>query len=249
MKEKIIIIGSGNISWHLNKEFAQYDMPAINIPARRFLEGDINQYKEELGKGSIIIIAVIDSGISSIANKLYQENLLQNNAIITHTSGSTSIDVLKNNKYDYGVFYPLQTFTKGIDVDFKTIPICIEGNKNDVEERLKNLASIISSKLYRLSSLQRKKLHIAAVFSCNFVNHLLGIAKQELEKEDIGFDLLFPLIDQTIEKAKANSPFEVQTGPAIRNDEAIMNWHIEDLEEEEKELYKVLSRSIINKHR
>ena len=156
--------------------------------------------------------------------------------------------ILINNAKNYGVFYPLQTISKAIEVDFSNIPLCIEGNNEKTFSLLSNLANKLSKKVYKISSDQRKEIHIAAVFANNFTNHLFGIAKQELGKKDIPFEILFPLIDQTIAKIKTNNPFEVQTGPAKRNDIPVMEKHKLRLGEDEREIYKLLSEKIIKKN-
>ncbi len=242
----ILIIGSGNISWHLEKGFKAKGINVNVLNARDFLNNEIS-YKELFLNSDLVIIAVIDSVISILANRIFQKGLISDNQILVHTSGSIGMEVLENNKTKYGVFYPLQTFTKGKEVDFSIIPFCIEANNPICLENLKRIASLLSNNIYEINSIQRKKIHISAVFACNFVNHLLGIAKSELDKESIPFEILFPLIDETISKAKISNPFSVQTGPAKRKDIKTMESHLMDLEEIEKEIYKLISQNIINK--
>ena len=117
----------------------------------------------------------------------------------------------------------------------------------ETRQSLNTLASKLTPMVYDIDSEQRKQLHIAAVFACNFTNHLLGIAKGELDKMNIPFEILFPLIDQTIEKAKLNNPFDVQTGPAIRNDDKVMEIHKTSLDDDQREIYELISEKIKKK--
>lgn len=245
----ILIIGSGNISWHLEKNFKKKNIIVSVIGARKFLESNSDKYKQEFKNKDLIIIAVIDSEISNISRIIYDEKLLGENKILVHTSGSMGIEIIKNKGENYGVFYPLQTFTKNKEIDFTKVPICIEANNLKTLNELNKIGKLLSDNIYEIDSSQRKQIHISAVFACNFVNHLIGISKQELNKKNIPFEILFPLIDETISKAKESNPFKSQTGPAIRGDIKTMESHIQDLENDERDIYKLLSQKIINKNK
>jgi predicted short-subunit dehydrogenase-like oxidoreductase (DUF2520 family) len=141
----------------------------------------------------------------------------------------------------------LQTFSKNRNLDFSKIPICLEANNEEIYIFLEKIAEKLSDNVSRINSAQRKILHIAAVFACNFVNHLLAISKNILDKEQLSFDLLKPLIQETITKAlEAKHPKEVQTGPAVRGDNLVLQKHIAYLAEnlQMQKLYKLLSESI-----
>jgi predicted short-subunit dehydrogenase-like oxidoreductase (DUF2520 family) len=188
------------------------------------------------------IIAVKDDVIDEVAKKIKL-----NNKLVVHTSGSTALHVLKNTSNHYGVFYPLQTFSKNKKVDFKTVPICLEANGNTTLKVLQQLAKTISTDIYNTDFNQRKALHLAAVFACNFTNHLYSISSQLLKKYQLPFDILKPLIQETATKIENNSPAEVQTGPAIRGDKKIMEMQLKMLSTEKEflQVYKLLSKSII----
>ena len=161
-----------------------------------------------------------------------------------HTSGGVALEKISNHNRR-GVFYPLQTFTKGKAVDFKTIPICIETEFSADLKILKKIAKSISDKMYIINSEQRKALHVAAVFVNNFTNHLYQIGNQICEENNIPFEVLHPLIQETAEKIKELSPSEAQTGPALRNDTKTIEKHIDFLENPEyKKLYQLLTQSI-----
>jgi predicted short-subunit dehydrogenase-like oxidoreductase (DUF2520 family) len=146
----------------------------------------------------------------------------------------------------HGVFYPLQTFTKTKPVDLSEVYFGIEASGKDVYEQLFQLAFTLSEKVQSMSSAQRKVIHIAAVFACNFTNHLFSISKQILEKEQLNFELLKPLVNETVEKAFLLGPDQAQTGPAIRGDEKIIQQHLQYLTDipDLQNLYRLLSENI-----
>ena len=148
------------------------------------------------------------------------------NIPIIHTSGVLEMDILKDHAL-YGVFYPLQSFNKKIFTNFRDVPICIESNNKKLEDSLYSIADKISSSVHRINSDQRSKIHLSAVFACNFTNHMMTISKKLLEENNIEFELLHPLISHTFYKAIKYSPEESQTGPAIRNDQKTIDKHLQ----------------------
>ena len=239
MKTKINIIGRGNVATHLYKAFTQYI--SVNSINPHTLENiDCN--------ADFTIISVSDDAIKSVLNHLPQLK-----GIVAHTSGSTGIDIFKDSHIlKYGVFYPLQTFSKDKDLNYSKIPFFIEASDKETERELLNLASLVSNNVRIANSKQRKKLHIASVFSCNFVNHLWALSDRYLRQNDLSFSDLIPLIEETLEKTSFISPEEAQTGPAVREDMNIIASHIEDLDDNPtlQNIYKQLSDSIIElKHK
>jgi len=146
----------------------------------------------------------------------------------------------------YGVFYPLQTFSKDRTVSFDHIPVFIEANNPEDEQLLKQIGNQLSDTVIPLNSEKRKYLHLAAVFACNFTNHLYAQASDILEKQEIPREMLFPLIQETVDKIKQMHPRDAQTGPAVRYDQNIMQNHLNLLKEDmqKEEIYKLLSQSI-----
>ena len=173
----------------------------------------------------------------------------QYNKLIVHTSGATDLFNLLAFTDNAGVFYPLQTFSKAKEVDFWSVPLCIEGANEIITQTLKELAQTISNNVYIIDSLHRKTLHLAAVFACNFPNYLYGVAQDLLEGQNIDFALLRPLILETAQKVQNNLPPDVQTGPAIRRDQKTMLGHLQMLKDEPEleQLYRLLSQGIIKK--
>ncbi|OGS74999.1 MAG: hypothetical protein A3G95_05235, partial [Flavobacteria bacterium RIFCSPLOWO2_12_FULL_31_7] len=192
-------------------------------------------------EADIYIICVTDNAISDVSNQLPFENRL-----VVHTSGSTDFDVL-DAKNKRGVFYPLQTFSKNKTVDFSEIPICLETENASDYLIVEKLAKSISNSVYKIDGKQRKAIHVSAVFACNFVNHLYEIGNEICVENNIPFEILQPLIEETAQKIKTLSPKDAQTGPAVRNDSKTIEKHIDFLtDENQKEIYKILTKSIQN---
>ena len=170
-----------------------------------------------------------------------------------HTAGSIPMDIWKGHVERYGVFYPLQTFSKSRLVDFHEIPVFVEGSSVFVEGSsdeevhfLKQIASALSRKVLEANSEQRRNLHLAAVFTCNFTNHMYALAEHLLQKHGLPFDAMLPLIDETARKVHELSPRLAQTGPAVRYDMGVIGKHLDMLadEPEMQQLYRLLSDDI-----
>lgn len=246
---KISIIGSGNVAHHLLKAFAKSgDVEVVQVVARtkKDLDSVVEPSKlvanfAEMIPVDLVIIAVLDTAIADVSDQIPFENKL-----VTHTSGSMEMTVL-NAKNRRGVFYPLQTFSKVKPVDFNQIPIALEAENQDDYALLETVAHSISSHVYQINSEQRKALHVAAVFVCNFVNHLYKIGNDICDENNLPFDLLKPLILETADKIVCLSPTDAQTGPAKREDTVTINEHLKFLKNTtQKDIYKLLTQSIID---
>ena len=243
---KVMLIGSGNVATHLFQAFSKatevevvqvYSRTISNDFPKSIQTSDFTQILE----ADVYIISVSDNAIAEVSNQLLFENRL-----VVHTSGSTDFEVL-NPKNKRGVFYPLQTFSKNKTVDFSEIPICLETENTLDFEMLEKLAKSISKSVNKIDGKQRKALHVSAVFVCNFVNHLYEIGNEICAENNIPFEILQPLIGETAQKIKTLSPKEAQTGPAVRHDSKTIEKHIDFLtDESRKELYKILTKSIQN---
>ncbi len=245
---KISIIGYGNVAQHLIDAFEKNSKVIIeqvfsrneNTVAQSNSSVKITSKWHELRPADVFIIAVSDDVIAEVSAKFPLQNQL-----VVHTSGSVDLEEL-NVKNRRGVFYPLQTFTKGKKVDFKQIPICIETEFETDMEIIKKLAILISDKTYLINSQQRKALHVAAVFVNNFVNHLYQIGNEICQENQIPFSILEPLIRETASKIETLSPQNAQTGPAKRNDIKTIHSHLDFLKSNEihQDIYKILTQSI-----
>ena len=245
----ITIIGSGNVAQHLIKAISTCaELNLVQIYARnsetisRLIPNEkVISKVEELTDADLYIIAVSDNAIAEVSAKLQFQNKL-----VAHTSGSCSIDELNSNNRK-AVFYPLQTFSKTKELNFREVPICLEAQNEKDYQLLEKVAQLLSDKIYKISSIQRKSLHVSAVFVSNFANHLYQIGNEICEENNVDFEILKPLIQETAHKILSLSPNEAQTGPAKRNDTQTITSHLQFLtNENQKEIYKILTKSIID---
>lgn len=198
---------------------------------------------QSIPPSSLILISVSDDAIPLVCDQLSKEV----EAVVLHTSGSTPMSVLEKFRH-HGVFYPLQTFSFERSIDISSIPIFTESNG----EMTTNIISALIQDLgitshHSISSHQRQLLHIAAVFGCNFVNHLYALAYSCLEEIDVPFSTLVPLLQETLEKALIAPPQTIQTGPAMRNDQTTIERHLQCLQQSLphlEEIYQTISESI-----
>ncbi len=247
---KVVIIGAGNVANHLYQSFSVVKQLDVIQVFNRHPE-HLNFVKDpekktsdlaELKEADLYLIAIKDEAISKIA-----EDLPDLNGIVAHTSGSESVNVLSKFK-NYGVFYPLQTFSKDKTVDFGEIPICLEANNSGNLDLLKKTASLVSKKNFEVSSDQRRALHLAAVFVNNFSNHMFSLAADYCKENDLPFEILQPLIKETVSKIETLPPYSAQTGPALRNDQKTISKHLEMLDDDRKKVYTILTESIQKLH-
>lgn len=247
---KVCIIGSGNVATHLTKSLWEAGHIITQVYSRTLanavkLAEDVDsvatdQIDQINHFADIYIIAVKDEAIAGVAELL--DLPLK---IVVHTSGTVPMDVLKRSAERYGVFYPLQSFSKQKKISFVDIPLFLEANNEETMNELKSLASI-SDKVYESDYEMRRKVHLAAVLVNNFTNHLYQLADEFLQKNNIPFDILKPLIEETTRKIGEYAPSAVQTGPAKRGDESTIQAHLDLLKNDPQlsEIYKALTKSI-----
>ena len=249
----IVLIGAGNVATRLGialkkhhnitQVFSRHLTNASSL-AKRLNATATDNIKDITTDADIYFLSVSDDAIAPIVT-----DLPNTKGVVAHTAGSVSINAL--DKFNsYGIFYPFQTFSKNRDISFNNIPILIEGNSRNTTVQLLKLASSLSTSVHEVNSEQRLLLHIAAVFACNFTNHLYHISKNISDKAELPFDILQPLIEETVSKAFKVSPENAQTGPASRDDRQTMDKHIEILNksfDDKKlvELYKNISNQIL----
>ncbi len=249
--EDIVIIGSGNVAEALALALTKAGRPPVQIFARNRDEGTritskcqckFTDKAANLKQADLYIIAVSDKAISGVSGSLNFGD-----AVVAHTSGSTPLNALSPSIRNRAVLYPLQTFTKGHTVDFGTIPIMVEGATPKALAAVTAVAELLSGNVTEVASKQRAVVHVAAVFACNFTNHMYAVGELLAKEAGMDFDILKPLIKETAGKAlAADSPLATQTGPAIRNDFQTKSLHCELLAEKPdlKNLYISISKSI-----
>ncbi|MGC6470168.1 MAG: Rossmann-like and DUF2520 domain-containing protein [Flavobacteriales bacterium] len=243
----ITLIGAGNLATHIGLSLSKAGHSIIQVYSRTShsasqlanrLSCPFTTELDEIIESDLAIIAVNDDAIEVVEKHIHFTKV--------HTSGSTKMNIL--NGEHIGVLYPLQSFTKQNQVDFKTIPICIEANSQLLMALLKEIASSISNKIIMMNSDQRTHLHLSAVLACNFSNLMYQLSDEICRKHNLSFELLYPLIEKTANKISSVTPKDAQTGPAKRQDYKIINQHLEMLknsnQSEIAEIYKQLSESI-----
>ncbi len=244
---KIVIIGTGNVARHLFDAFQQHSSVAVvqvlgrNTTALRYFKAAPESGTElaKIAQADIYIIAVSDDAIYAVC-----EELKLSDKLVVHCSGSLEMTALPTS-IRRGVFYPVQTFSRGRKVDFREVPICIEAeNKRDLAV-LKALATILSSHVYEVNSQQRSQVHLAAVFVNNFTNYLYGVGAEICRENGLPFEILQPLIQETAAKIQEVPPIAAQTGPARRGDKGTITKHLGLLQQKNHgEIYSLLSRAI-----
>lgn len=261
----ISIVGTGNLASHLAQNFEREGIriaeiygrdksKAISLAAKLYDCEVLDELNFAESVADIIFLCVSDDSIIDVVSKI----VIPENTIVVHSSGAKSRDILDKGFTDYhymdancGVFYPLMTFSKGVAIDFKKIPLCIEANNKASEQVLVDLAKVLSEEIYLINSKERLALHVAAVFSCNFVNHMWAVSKEILEEVELDFSMLKPLLKETFKKAiESEHPAKVQTGPALRNDDGTIKAHLDFLSDDEDlfKVYKTISSSIKDWH-
>jgi len=251
--KRISIIGSGNVATSISKAIVNKGFTLVQVCSRKienaqFLVAQLPSEKniEAIADFSNLnenvdcyIVCVNDDAIATVLNAFPFKDKL-----IMHTSGSVGLGVFKGFNL-CGVFYPLQTFSKENPIDFDEVPLCIEGSSKEVVEMLVQFGKQLSNKVVELNSQQREVLHLAAVFACNFSNYMYDVAHELTTKNKVDFSILLPLINETANKIKKQTPKEAQTGPAKRNDQKIIAKHLTMLENNpNKELYQLITKLI-----
>lgn len=250
----IVIIGSGNVATHMTTALKASGNRVVQVYSRTFNNAELLAQRVEaepidnIGK----IYPTADLYILSVKDDVLSGTVAQmplTTGVWAHTGGSVPISILSQHK-KIGAIYPLQTFSREREVNFRDIPLFIEGNSSETTTFLKNVAETISGNVHLLSGDKRRILHLAAVFACNFANHMYTLASEIMGEEDLPFHLLNSLISETAAKVMVVDPRSAQTGPAVRFDEEVMQKHLDLLDDPmKKEIYSMLSRSIHKTHR
>ena len=247
---KVVFIGSGNLATHLSLATKGAGIEVVQVYSQTESHASLLANKLSCSyttkpesivvDADIYIFSVKDSALLDLIHKIPQ-----NKGLWLHTAGSVPMGVFEGYNDRYGVLYPLQTFSKNRDIDFSIVPVFIESNSAVDEAYLLSFAGKLTRQVISLSSEKRKHLHLAAVWACNFTNHMYLMASKILQEQSLSEAFLLPLIDETAAKVHQLSAREAQTGPAIRYDENIIEKHIELLSDPNmKELYRLISRNI-----
>jgi predicted short-subunit dehydrogenase-like oxidoreductase (DUF2520 family) len=248
---RITLAGAGNVAWHMGRALAQKGYVIRKVLDRtasssKQLAKELNAESSGTPEDGIAdtdacLICVSDDAISSVI-----EQLKPGSCLMMHTAGSVPLDVFRNKATNYGVLYPLQTFTKGRPLDYSQIPFLIEANTPENLVLINQIASSVSNHITEADSTQRLFIHLAAIFASNFSNHMFSLAEKLAVEYNMPFDLLKPLISETTSKAMDMSPQKAQTGPAVRGNTKVMEKHLELLKDHPRlqELYRMISEDI-----
>ena len=249
---KIAIVGAGNVATHLGLALKHAGNNIAYVMNRDSERGNLLAEKLDahfvtgfaaLDNPDLVIISVTDDAIEGLVKQFGTHAFP-----VVHTSGTVSKDVLSIISPDYGVFYPLQTFSQGRELDFSNVPICIDSSNSAFTKKLESLAYTLSHTVCQIDDQKRRILHLAGVFACNFSNYLYAIADDILKKNDIPFELLLPLIQETAVKIQTTSPTDAQTGPAKRGDQTTIQQHLLLIQNEPEllKIYKIFTDNILN---
>lgn len=257
---KIILIGAGNLATNLGKALKKAGHDILQVYSRTATSAET--LATVLGcpattdltaidnRADVYILSIKDKALRKVIGELTHA-LISSGAdlaekVFLHTAGSMPLDVFKDNAPHYGVFYPMQTFSKACEVDFRIIPTFIEWSDETAHTLLSALAQSVTRRVYPLSTADRKYLHLSAVWACNFVNHCYDISAGILAAHHLPFDVMLPLIDEAAHKVHSLSPHDAQTGPAVRYDENVIAAQSALLADDPdlQQLYELLSKSI-----
>ncbi len=255
MTKRVVLLGAGRVAFHLAKQLVKVqDFELIQVFSRRLTSAEdlissidfsskvkaVDELSSVNTEADYYIFSLVDSALEEVWSQMPQTK-----GLWLHTAGSVSIEQMARYHQHSAVLYPLQTFSKERELDWAKIPLYLETLDNS-EMELETLALAFSQNTHWVSSKQRAKLHCAAVFACNFTNHMLALSEELLQKESFEAKTLLPLIDETLAKVHYLPAKQAQTGPAIRGDENTMNAHLEALADSPHlaKLYKLLSQSI-----
>lgn len=245
-----VIVGAGNVAWSLAMALREAGVAVRQVWSRTAEHAEelaaavgaeaVTDTAQIAPDAGIYIIAVADDAISSLAGRLANRG-----GLWVHTSGSVGASSLKKITSTYGVFYPLQTFTRGRVTPIAGVPVYVEGADAETLAAIEQLAGKLTDKVRRADSNERRRVHAAAVFACNFTNHLWAIADRLLRRSGDDLSVLYPLIEETTRKAMEMPPAEAQTGPARRGDKRVVAAHIHALDADDARVYAAISESIM----
>jgi len=247
---KVVFIGAGNVATHLATELYKHSFDIIQVYSRTIESASvlakevhsipITDIKTVIDDADLYIFSVKDSVLEDLVSQIPT-----NNALWIHTAGSLPMNLFSKYSTHYGVLYPFQTFTKNRALDWSEIPVFIEASDEGSMVKLRAIVKQLSDKVSELSSEDRRYIHLAGVFACNFTNHMYTLSELILKKIGLPFDVVLPLIDETAAKVHSLNPENAQTGPAIRYDENIINRHLALIDDNDTKLiYKLISENI-----
>lgn len=250
---RIVMIGAGNLATNLGKALQNAGHDIVQVYSRTWEHAQqlatiiggaaTDDLDSIVDTADVYIFSLKDSALGDVVPKVSKGKAEK---LMIHTAGSMPMSCFEGMAVHYGVLYPMQTFSKQREVDFRSIPCFIEGNDSLAKQNIRALAESISGRVYEMSSDDRRFLHLAAVWACNFTNHCYEVSAEILRKHDVPFDVMLPLIDETAAKVHDMEPIDAQTGPAVRFDDNVIRAQAALMRDNPilKDLYERMSMSI-----
>lgn len=247
------MIGAGNLATNLGKALQNAGHDIVQVYSRTWEHAQqlatiiggaaTDDLDSIVDTADVYIFSLKDSALGDVVPKVSKGKAEK---LMIHTAGSMPMSCFEGMAVHYGVLYPMQTFSKQREVDFRSIPCFIEGNDSLAKQNIRALAESISGRVYEMSSDDRRFLHLAAVWACNFTNHCYEVSAEILRKHDVPFDVMLPLIDETAAKVHGMEPIDAQTGPAVRFDDNVIRAQAAMMRDNPilKDLYERMSMSI-----
>jgi len=253
MKNRVVLIGSGNVATSLAHAlqdkcrlvqiYSRHLDIACRLAAAVHCDSAVSDLAQLTDDADTYIIAVHDDAIADVVAAT-----ADNGALWVHTSGSKPMQLFEGHRQCYGVLYPMQSFSRQLVTPLDDVHLFVEGNSAETLARVENFAHLLSKHVVAASSEQRRQLHVAAVFSCNFANHLWTLASEVLADAHLPFDAMMPLIRTTVAKLDHLSPAASQTGPAVRHDQRVIDAHLAMLQGDKRDIYDLMTRSIMERN-
>ncbi len=249
---KVISVGAGRLAWHLVQALSGAGHEVVQVYSRTEESAAALAAKvgaqpvcrmDDVGDADVYVVAVKDAVLADVVRQLCKGRAAR---VFLHTAGSMPMQVFEGLAAHYGVFYPMQTFSKERALDFSRIPIFLEGSDPVALGVARTLAESVSRQVVELSGEGRRRLHLAAVFACNFANHCYELASEVLQEQGLPFSVMQALVDETAAKVSELSPRQAQTGPAVRYDQNVMEAQLSLLADRPlaQQIYRLMSKSI-----
>ncbi len=251
---RVALIGYGKVGRALQKRFAIELTLVRTIPQEQVACGcNFTTKYSDLSDVDVCIISVTDDSMTEVVERL--QKVLRSSCVVLHTSGSIEMSLLGRYFENVGVVYPLYPFAQGKECDFSLATIFIEYNSASSKQVIDSLVGEDSQRIVYADSLQRKKIHIGAIIASNFVNHLVSLSQEYLNREGLSLEYLKPLLEQTFNNILSTREgiSTLQTGPAARGDRGVIENHLDILAHKQedsrlKQIYQLLTESIIEQN-
>ncbi len=250
----IVIIGSGHVANAMGRKILESGHSVSQVVARnkikgealaRLLQADFTADLSHTNQHAFMcIVAISDDALPEL-----RRNLTLDRMLVVHTAGAVTISALEKVSKNFGVMYPLQTLREQV-ADVPDFPLLVDGNTPETCTMVMDFARTLSQTVVKANDEYRRKIHLAAVASGNFANHLFALVQDYCNKEGVDFQLLLPMLREIVNKLDNHHAFNSQTGPALRNDILTLAAHRQmlGLHPELSALYEIMSSSIFHYH-